>query len=88
MSELICQACNITNCECVPYDVECDSCRRAYQQGRTGAIDEFVSMLTTKEIAQTYDFDDVLCNGNYDANFNDFRNYVREIAEQLKEIKI
>lgn len=44
MSELICQSCVIRNCECVPYDVECDSCRRAYQQ----AIDEFMENIKNK----------------------------------------
>lgn len=33
MSELICKKCKVRDCECVPYDVECDSCHRAYQQG-------------------------------------------------------
>lgn len=34
MSDLICERCFIKDCECVPYDVECDSCIRAYKQGR------------------------------------------------------
>lgn len=34
MSDLICERCNVRDCECVPYDVECDSCIRAYKQGK------------------------------------------------------
>lgn len=83
----------MSKCEtCATYDNEkhycpmfCEVIKNTVDDVRAEAIEEMVSLLTSKEIAQTYDFDDVLCNGNYDANFNDFRNYVRSIANMIKE---
>lgn len=53
-------------------------------ENRRQTIDKFVNLLTDKDNF-TYEFDSTLCvSGNYIVAFNNFSEYVRNIAEQMK----
>lgn len=77
MSDLICERCKVKDCECVPYDVECDSCIRAYKQGGADAINNFVVNAITE--FQKFDKE----HGH--PALGDISDILCDVAEQLKK---